>query len=68
MSRGSQADIIPFSRFLECHLRRRIADATRTALSPVAIDVRPQPSVIGTSDDVSPSRRTSVVRGWHEST
>ena len=66
MSRGSQADIIPFSRFLECRLRRRIADATPTPLSSAAIDV--QPSVVETSDDVSSSRRTSVVRGWHEST
>ena len=52
MSFGSPADIIPFTRFLECRQRRnRLATAPATAVMAASNDGGVPPEVIETPDD-----------------
>jgi hypothetical protein len=52
MSLGSSADIIPFTRFLECRQRRhRIASANATVVMAASTDAGVRPDVTGTSKD-----------------
>ena len=52
MSFGSPADIIPFTRFLECRQRRnRLATAHATAVMAASTDGGVPPEVIETPDD-----------------
>jgi hypothetical protein len=63
MSLGSPANIIPFTRFLECRQRRhRIAIATATAVMPASTDVGIRPEVTGTSNDDDPSSNGNADR------
>ena len=43
MSLGSSAEIIPFTRFLECRQRRQIAAANGNLVMPPSTDVGSQP-------------------------
>lgn len=52
MSFGSPADIIPFTRFLDCRQRRhRIATALATVAMPASTDGGVRPDVTETSND-----------------
>jgi hypothetical protein len=52
MPRGSPAEVIPFTRFLECRQRlRRIAPANGTVVTPESTDVGIRPEVTGPSND-----------------
>src|SRR5205814_117937 len=63
MSLGSSADIIPFTRFVECRQRRhRIAIANATAVIPASTDVGIRPEATGTSNDDDPSSNGNADR------
>ena len=52
MSFGSPADLIPFTRFLDCrHRRHRIAAADATVAMPASTDGGVRPDVTETSND-----------------